>query len=139
MDLELLKFFKITADLGSMTGAAKRLHCVQPNISARIKQLEESLDVKLFYRKPKGVVLTPEGETLLLYTEQLLNLLQEAKYAIEKKKHSKVPLNIGITDIYATIYLPAIISDYYKESPEIPTKSSGPLATPAFRRPTQHY
>jgi DNA-binding transcriptional LysR family regulator len=119
MNSELLRFFKVTAESGSITEAARRLNCVQPNVSARIKQLEENLDVKLFSRQSRGIKLTSEGETLLTYAEKILDLFHEAKIAIEKKNKYDQPLIIGATDIISATYLPFIISNYYENKPNL--------------------
>ena len=51
MDLNILKIFYTAAKEESMSKAADKLHCVQSNVSARIKQLEEDLNISLFNRK----------------------------------------------------------------------------------------
>ena len=53
--------------LGSITLAAEKLCISQPAVSQAIRQLELSVDAKLFIRTSKGVRLTREGE--LLYSK----------------------------------------------------------------------
>lgn len=47
----LLRHFLAISRAGSLSGAAKRLHCVPSNVSARLRQLEEQLGVSLFRRQ----------------------------------------------------------------------------------------
>jgi len=69
INLELYRIFYITAKLGSISKAAKELFTSQPAVSQSIKLLEGKLGGKLFYRTPKGVSLTLEGEVLFKYIE----------------------------------------------------------------------
>ena len=49
------------------------LYVTQPAISHSIQNSEQSLDIKLFYRGAKGVTMTSEAETLLLYIKTAYN------------------------------------------------------------------
>ena len=50
MELQALKTFVEVAKFGSFTKAAESLGYAQPTISFQIKQLEDSLGIKLFDR-----------------------------------------------------------------------------------------
>jgi DNA-binding transcriptional LysR family regulator len=72
MELYQLRTFATVADEANLTRAAKRLHTSQPAVSAQIKALEEELGVHLFFRTPKGMVLTAEGVKLREHAGQVL-------------------------------------------------------------------
>lgn len=58
-----LRYFVEAADRLSMTRAAETLMIAQSAVSSSISQLEKSLGIQLFVRKPaKGLVLTPAGQ-----------------------------------------------------------------------------
>src|SRR5258705_4571681 len=63
--------------LGSFHAAARHLKTSQPAISARIRDLEQSLGVILFERTDRGVQLTLKGRDLLQYAAQLVSLASE--------------------------------------------------------------
>ncbi|MGE3310542.1 MAG: LysR family transcriptional regulator, partial [Limisphaerales bacterium] len=65
MDLQQLRTFVAIAEERNLTRASERLFVSQPAISAQLKSLEEELGVVLFHRVPKGMQLTPSGESLL--------------------------------------------------------------------------
>lgn len=61
---DLFVFFTVT-ECGSMAKAASRLGVSTPSISDTISELEQSLQVRLLDRTPKGVLPTLYGEALL--------------------------------------------------------------------------
>ena len=62
MDLKQLQYFKICAQTGSFSDAAKILYSTQPSVSKVIKGLEDALGIQLFERIPRGIRLTPVRE-----------------------------------------------------------------------------
>lgn len=81
-DPRQLNSFITIARKGSISRAAEALCIAQPALSRQVRLLEESLDVKLFARHGRGVVLTAEGELLLRRGEQLLQQLEETAEAV---------------------------------------------------------
>ena len=69
--LALLHTFEVSARHLSFTKAAEELYLTQGAISQRIRRLEELLKFKLFIRLTRKLVLTPEGEQLLLALDQI--------------------------------------------------------------------
>jgi DNA-binding transcriptional LysR family regulator len=65
INLRQLRAFVSIGRLGSFTKAADALHATQPALSAQIRDLEESLGVKLFDRSTRSVTLTQAGEDLM--------------------------------------------------------------------------
>jgi DNA-binding transcriptional LysR family regulator len=72
-----IEAFYWAARLGSFHAAARHLHFTQPAISARIKELESVLDLKLFERRQRKVELTADGRNALIFAEKVLNAGQE--------------------------------------------------------------
>lgn len=60
-NLSLYKIFLTTAECGNISAAARKLYISQPAVSKAISRLESNLNISLFARMPKGVVLTQEG------------------------------------------------------------------------------
>ncbi len=97
MELYQLKTFKLVAEEGHLTRAAKRLHASQPAVSGHIKTLEEELGVTLFLRTPKGMVLTPDGIKLKKYADQALSAVADmASYAEVLQKTVSGDLRLGL-------------------------------------------
>ena len=72
MELRHLKYFVAVAELGSISRAAQKLFIAQPPLSLQIKQLEEEVGTPLLIRYPRGVRLSPAGETFLAEAKDIL-------------------------------------------------------------------
>ncbi|MES5943496.1 MULTISPECIES: LysR family transcriptional regulator [unclassified Bacillus cereus group] len=90
MEINDLIIFKTVASEGSISKAAKELGYVQPNVTERIKKLEQELEAPLLHRDNKGVSLLPSGDILLDYTNQILTLVEEAKDKIKTNGSSYI-------------------------------------------------
>src|SRR3546814_9071099 len=64
LDSGCLRPFDVVAHHRNMSRAAAALGMTQPALSYRIRQMEDVLGVQLFRRRPRGLELTSEGETL---------------------------------------------------------------------------
>ncbi|MER5640315.1 LysR family transcriptional regulator [Kitasatospora sp. NPDC002227] len=82
MDIRQLTTFQKAATLLSFSRAAAELNYSQSSVTSQIKSLETTLGVALFERLAgRSVLLTPAGQRLLPYAEQLLALADEARRA----------------------------------------------------------
>ena len=72
MDLELLRTFLEVNRTRHFGKAAQALHLTQAAVSARIKQLENILGVRLFDRLRRDIRLTPEGNRLVNHADLLI-------------------------------------------------------------------
>ncbi|MCV6600136.1 MAG: LysR family transcriptional regulator [Cohaesibacter sp.] len=66
-----MQLFHAAANAGSMNGAARRLDLSQPQLSRRLRQMEERMGARLFDRTPQGLRLTSAGESLMPLAEQM--------------------------------------------------------------------
>jgi LysR family transcriptional regulator, transcriptional activator of nhaA len=66
-----LFYFKVIAEEGSVSRAAEKLRLGQPTLSAQLRQLEESLGVRLFERRHKKLILTEQGKVALEYSKNI--------------------------------------------------------------------
>src|SRR3546814_10913774 len=64
LDSGCLRPFDVVAHHRNLSRAAAALGMTQPALSYRIRQMEDVLGVQLFRRRPRGLELTSEGETL---------------------------------------------------------------------------
>lgn len=93
------------ADLGTFRKAAERLNTTQPNISARIAGLEESLGITLMHRSSGAVTLTEQGRDVLRAAREVL---RDAEGVLEAAKRSDLitdRLRLGVTEMVACTWL----------------------------------
>jgi DNA-binding transcriptional LysR family regulator len=97
MDTDLVKTFLEVSKTRHFGKAAENLHVTQAAVSARIRQLEESLGASLFVRARNNIQLTPEGERLIPHAETMLMALSRARQDVVLKQEMKRQLTIGAT------------------------------------------
>ena len=90
MTLQQLKYVITVAEKGTVSEAAKTLFISQPSLTNAIKELENELQVEIFIRTNKGVIVSNEGEEFLGYARQIIEQTQllEDKY-INHKNHKQ--------------------------------------------------
>lgn len=95
MTLQQLKYLLEVADKGSINEAAKTLYISQPSLSNAIKDLEKEIQVSLFNRTNKGIVITNEGQAFLGYARAVLEqyALLEERY-LDKSK-AKIAFSVS--------------------------------------------
>lgn len=119
MDLQALKIFKIVAEKGSISQAARELNYAQSNVSTKIQHLESNLQTLLFYRHNRGITLTVKGQMLLAYTEKIFHLIDETTRVMKDDSIPKGPLYVGSMETTAAVYLPKLLSKYHNAYPNV--------------------
>lgn len=79
MNIQQLRYVVATSECGSMTAAAASLYVAQPALSRAIRQLERELDLTLFRRAGRGIVLTAAGETFAVRARKILRGLDSMR------------------------------------------------------------
>lgn len=94
-----LQYFWVTAREGGVSKASEKLRLSQPTISAQIKRLEEVLDVKLFHRQGRSLVLTDVGRMVYQYADEIFNVGRELLDAIKTNQPGRaLPLTVGVSN-----------------------------------------
>ncbi|WP_083189707.1 LysR family transcriptional regulator [Orenia metallireducens] len=120
INLREIKIFATVCKTNSMSEAARQLYMTQPAVSQTIIDLEEKLQVKLFERMNKRLVLTHAGEILLKYSKRIILIMDEAENTLEDIANLKVgKLRVGASMTIGTYLLPLIIKEFNKKYPEI--------------------
>lgn len=91
MTLQQLRYIVTVAETGNITEAAKRLFISQPSLTNAIRELEKEMQVTIFNRTNKGVVVSNEGDIFLAYARQVLEQvgLMEEKFLNVKEQSPK--------------------------------------------------
>lgn len=120
LDLTQVRSFVVVATELNFSRAAKRLNITQPPLSRQIKLLEQQLDVTLFERSSRRVVLTPAGIAFLIEAQKLLELGNSAITATRRIARGNVG-TVKIAFVGATTYsfLPRFIAQARAAAPHI--------------------
>ncbi|MFQ6145167.1 LysR family transcriptional regulator [Streptomyces seoulensis] len=115
MELRHLRTFEAVARTLSVTQAAKELHYAQSSVSDQIQALERELGVELLDRTQRRVRLTPRGVALAKYTERILKLLEEARWAVSRPG---AEVAVGALETVGLNLLPGVLSRYRSLYPQ---------------------
>lgn len=96
MTLQQLIYSVKIAETKSMNKAAAELFISQPALSSAIHDLEEELNIEIFIRNQRGIIVTTEGENFLSYARQIVemsNMLKD-RYSDEEIKENKFSVSM---------------------------------------------
>lgn len=112
--------FLAVVSAGSFTGAAEELGVSKSFVSKTVNELEARLGTQLLIRTTRRLSLTAAGE---IFHEQC-HALQERLVEIEQRvtQFQSAPvgrLRIGLSDIFGTDYMSALLADFSALHPDI--------------------
>lgn len=119
INLEQLKTFLSVIRLGGVRKASLGLNITQPAVTARIKNLEESLSAELFERSPAGVTLTKRGELLVKYAEKFEHLAELVEKDVVDPEGIEGHLRLGASETIAQCWLPDFIARLHQRYPRL--------------------
>lgn len=122
LHLRHFETFFWAARLGSFTAAAKRLNSTQSAVSMRIAEIESRLGVSVFERLNSRVVLTPKGEELMEYVENLRKLVREIQEHVASPEAVSGIVRIGVTEVIAQTWLPVFVEMLHRRFVNVKAK-----------------
>jgi DNA-binding transcriptional LysR family regulator len=119
LDFRLRVFHSVAHNL-SFTKASNELFITQPAITKHIRALEEEFGLKLFDRVGNKIILTKAGETLLAYTDQILNLHNEMRFEMSRLKGEPGGiLRLGASTTIAQYVIPSGLAKFHERYPDM--------------------
>lgn len=125
MDIEVrhLKLIATVAQEGSLSKAGQALHLTQSALSHQLRDIEDRLDVALFLRSNKKMILTPAGEKLLQSATTVMRELESVNRQINQIARGESGTIRLSTQCYTCYHwLPEILRKYQKEFPHVDVK-----------------
>ena len=116
MTLNQLRYFRVLAKTEHYTKAADVLAISQPSLSRAIALLEEELDVLLFTRRGRNVVLTDAGRAFLRYVETGLDTLDAGAAAMRDFRSGAERVSLGSITPVVNTYLPRMLAAFRAEA-----------------------
>ncbi len=119
-DWNQARAFLVTAEEGSLSAAARALGLTQPTLSRQVSALEESLDVTLFERVGRNLVLTQSGLDLLDHVRGMGDSASRVSLAASGQSQTiEGQVIITVSDLAATHQLPLFLVDLREAAPGI--------------------
>lgn len=120
LDWSLIQTFLAVGETGSLSEAARRLEISQPTAGRQIRQVEESLDVTLFHRQPRGLALTEAGLALMPHARSMANALAALSLtAAGRSDRLHGPVRVTASAFSSFHHLPPIFARLRAEEPAI--------------------
>lgn len=120
MDLQRLRGFYWTGQLGSVSGAAQMIHVSQSAISHQLRSLEEELGAKLYQRTRRGIALTPDGVRLMEYARRVVHAVDDLQSDFaDMPGRPRGTIRIAAFRGIATHTLPAITQRFHAAHPDV--------------------
>jgi DNA-binding transcriptional LysR family regulator len=120
MDWDKLRVFHAVAEAGSFTHAGDTLNLSQSAVSRQISALEEALQVPLFHRHARGLILTEQGEALnRTVREVFAKLAMTEALLTESKEKPAGRLKITTTVGFGTSWLAPRLQAFLDQYPDV--------------------
>ncbi|WP_079213644.1 LysR family transcriptional regulator [Brucella pituitosa] len=118
--LRQLRYFIACAEQGSVTRAAQSLSISQSSITEAIKELEADLNVTLFERHPRGLIVTHSGHQFMRHATKILADVSDARRSFSSKQVTeKRTLHLGVTSLVAGYVLSDLLARYRRAFPDV--------------------
>jgi len=120
IDLNLLLVFDALMQEQNLTRAATRLHLSQSTVSNALARLREQLGEPLFQRTSRGMVPTPQAQTLYGPVRQALHLLRIGLGPQEEVDvESDLMFRVSMNDYAQAVFLPEVLSKLHAMAPRL--------------------
>lgn len=123
MRTEYLDYFLACSDEKSISKAALKLNIAQQSLSNIIKNLETEIGYELFVRSRKGITLTPAGEEVYKFAQNVMSCKRDLDINLLKTEHDNNELtgeiNLGYFTSFNESLLPKFVLKFTKDFPLI--------------------
>jgi DNA-binding transcriptional LysR family regulator len=123
MTLSSLSEFQLLSVLAqemNMRKAAERLFVSQPALSQRLQTIEKEWGTQLFIRSQKGVSLTPAGEHVIQFVNEILNKQEKVKEMVHSfQSEIAGTLKIAVATIVGQNWLPQVLKKFIEKYPHV--------------------
>ena len=120
MDWDKLRVFHAVAEAGSFTHAGETLNLSQSAVSRQISALEEALQVPLFHRHARGLILTEQGESLnRTVREVFAKLAMTEALLTESKEKPAGRLKVTTTVGFGSTWLAPRLQGFLEMYPDV--------------------
>lgn len=121
--LKGLQAFEAAARYRSVTLASNELNVTPGAVSLQIRELEARLGVQLFFRKPRSIQLTREGERYYGALRTAFRMMREATAELTARSQITV-LTLSCTPTFAVQWLMPRLPSFQQQHPHVDVRIS---------------
>ncbi|SUM35002.1 transcriptional regulator [Staphylococcus gallinarum] len=120
MDIKQMKYFVEVVNQDGMTNASKSLYIAQPTISKAIKDLEKELNMPLFDRSKRQLVLTDAGKIFFQKCKEILTLYNDLPKEINSLLGLETGhISIGLSAVMNMNQFIHILGQFHQQYPNV--------------------
>lgn len=117
--LSELQLLSVLAQEMNMRKASERLFVSQPALSQRLQTIEKDWGTKLFIRSQKGLALTPAGEHVIQFVNEILVKEEKVRETIHSLQAGvSGTLKIAVASIVGQNWLPQVLKKFIDKYPQ---------------------
>ena len=123
MTITQLKYVLAVAEHQNFTKAAQKTFVTQPTLSMQIQKLEDELDIQIFDRSKKPIVLTSIGEKIVNQAHNIVNEADRMQDVVDQEKgFIGGEFHLGIIPTVMPTLLPMFLKSFANRYPKVQLK-----------------
>ena len=123
MTITQLKYVLAVAEHQNFTKAAQKTFVTQPTLSMQIQKLEEELEIQIFDRSKKPIVLTSVGEKIVSQAHNIVNEAERMQDVVDQEKgFIGGEFRLGIIPTVMPTLLPMFLKNFANRYPKVQLK-----------------
>ena len=99
MEIFELKYFLAVAQVENVNRAAETIHVSAGSLSKTIARLEQELQTPLFFRRGRGIQLTPEGQLLKKRATQIVQMEEDARLQLTGQEMGSLNVYLSSAEV----------------------------------------
>jgi DNA-binding transcriptional LysR family regulator len=120
MDWDKLKVFHAAAEAGSFTHAGEQVGLSQSAVSRQVSALEQELNVPLFHRHARGLILTEQGDLLYRTAHDVFMKLEAARTKLtDSRERPNGEVRVNTTAGIGVHWLTPRLGEFFDLYPDI--------------------
>jgi DNA-binding transcriptional LysR family regulator len=120
LKLDSLLAFVTTAEVGSISEAARRLQISKSVASERLAELERNVGATLMHRSTRKLTLSEDGITFLERAKRILREVDEASAEVSERRGALAgPLRISVPVSFGILHLSPALNSFLRRNPRI--------------------
>ena len=139
MDIDQLQCVLAIVRHGTYLSAAAALNRSQSSVSKSVQRLERELGAAIFERTTRRIRLTPVGEDIVAYAEEMVKIYEDLLYAVEHHRMDRIrELHVGSIYFGQNNRLIPLVAQFMSLHPSLKVSMEESTTTPLLHQLRDH-